>query len=115
MPPCFDRVHWRVMKDAIRVHPDQITELQRLLAWRIAPVGSRFNACQPDTAGRSVTGSNGNIVDVNRPLQAENPMHGTLFCECKDWTSKLLEDQAWCNITDIQERFYEHPYNYNTS
>lgn len=115
MPPCFSRVHWRVMKDPIHVHPDQIAELQRLLAWRIAPANAMFDACQKDTAGRAVAGSNGNVVEVNRPLQAENPLHNAVFCECKDWTSKTSNDQTWCNITNVTERFYDHPYSFDTN
>lgn len=103
------------MKDPIQVHPDQIRELQRLLAWRIAPADAKFDACLSDTAGRSVAGSNGNVVQVNRPLQAENPIHQLVYCECKDWPSKSLDDQAWCNITNITERFYDHPYSYDTN
>lgn len=103
------------MKDPVQVHPDQIKELQRLLAWRVAPVTAQYDACQNDTAGRPVDGSNGNIVEVNRPLQAENVIHQTVFCECKDWVSKSQDDQNWCNITNITERFYDHPYSYNTS
>jgi len=103
------------MKDSIQVHPDQIAELQRLLAWRIAPADALVDACLNDTAGRPVEGSNGNMVEVNRPLQAENPIHQVVYCECKDWSSKSLDDQAWCSITNITERFYDHPYSYDTN
>lgn len=103
------------MKDPIHVHPMQIRELQRLLAWRIAPKDAKYNACQKDTAGRRVPGSNGDAVQVNRPLQAENPLHQITFCECKDWDSKSLDDQAWCNITNVSKRFYGHPYSFDTN
>jgi hypothetical protein len=99
------------MKDPIRVHPDQIRELQRLLAHRIAPFGSQ-SSCDLDTAGKLVEA---NIVEVNRPLQSRTDLHRMVFCECKDWTSKFDEDRDWCDITDINERFYEHPYNFDTS
>ena len=102
------------MKDPIRVHPDQIRELQRLLAWRIAPLGSEFNACQNDTAGFPVPGSNGNIVNVNRPVQSTTPiMHRMVFCECIDWESEFLTDQEWC-MKNVTERFDTHPYNFDT-
>jgi Eukaryotic-type carbonic anhydrase len=44
VPPCWETVHWRLMKDPIRVPQRQIDELNRLLAWRLSPTGD--NACQ---------------------------------------------------------------------
>jgi hypothetical protein len=110
-PPCFETVHYRVMKDPIRIHPVQLAELERLLAWRIAPKGSTNNECQLDTAGRDRPGSNGNAVDLNRPLQEYSNIHRKVFCECKDWNSKWKEDQDWCKL-NRDTRFYERPYNY---
>jgi hypothetical protein len=114
VPPCFETVHWRVMKDPIRIHPDQLVELERLLAWRIAPKGSEFNECDRDTAGRERPESNGNAVDLNRPLQSYSNIHRKVFCECNDWDSKWKEDRDWCEL-DADTRFYEQPYNYATS
>jgi hypothetical protein len=111
VPPCYETVHYRVMKDAIRIHPDQLKELERLLAWRIAPKGSEFNECQRDTAGKERPGSNGDAVDMNRPLQSYNNIHRKVFCECDDWDSKFQEDSKWCEL-DRETRFYQQPYNY---
>jgi len=65
VPPCWETVHWRVMKDPIRVHQRQIDELNRLLAWRLSPDGD--NECEVDTAGRLA--SDGDHVDMNRDVQ----------------------------------------------
>ena len=46
VPPCWETVHWRFMKDPIRVHPRQIAELHRLLARRRDP-----DTCRLDSAG----------------------------------------------------------------
>ena len=81
VPPCYERVHWRVMKDPIRVHPDQIKELERLLAERIAPKGSEFNQCARDTAGKKRPGTNGKVYDFNRPLQSNDRRHYQTMCE----------------------------------
>lgn len=111
VPPCFETVHYRVMKDPIRIHPIQLEELERLLAWRIAPKGSGSNECQRDTAGRERSGSNGNAVDLNRPLQDYSDIHRKVFCECIDWDSKWTEDQQWCQL-DKKTRFFDRPYNF---
>jgi hypothetical protein len=112
VPPCFDTVHYRVMKDPILINPLQLKELERLLAWRIAPKDSEFNSCKLDTAGRERPGSNGDAVDLNRPLQSYNNIHRKVFCECKDWDSKWQEDRDWCEL-DKNVRFFEHPYNFD--
>lgn len=112
VPPCWEVVHWRTMKDPIRVHPRQIDELNRLLAWRIAPSPS----CEFDSAGR--VSSDGNRVDLNRDTQYYHPQHRLVFCECKDWPSKFENDQAWC--TNWREdpgttRFYDTPYSFDSN
>eukprot|EP00532_Pseudo-nitzschia_australis_P005419 CAMPEP_0168185640 /NCGR_PEP_ID=MMETSP0139_2-20121125/13962_1 /TAXON_ID=44445 /ORGANISM="Pseudo-nitzschia australis, Strain 10249 10 AB" /LENGTH=575 /DNA_ID=CAMNT_0008107505 /DNA_START=218 /DNA_END=1942 /DNA_ORIENTATION=- len=125
IPPCYgnfveeSRVgtnHWRVMKDPIRIHTRQLTELRRLTAERIAPLGSPVDACLPDTAAEVTRDDvdSTKIVDVNnaRPLQSWVKPHFKTFCECKDWPSKWPEDQKWCEIEDIEERFYSKPYNF---
>ena len=112
VPPCYEKVHWRVMKDPIRVHPDQIRELERLLAERIAPKGSEFNECERDTAGRERPGTDGKVFDFNRPLQSNSRWQVQTFCHCSDWTSKFPEDRAWCEL-DRDDRFYDYPYNFN--
>lgn len=125
IPPCYgnfieeSRVgtnHWRVMKDPIRIHTRQLTELRRLTADRIAPIDSAVNACQPDTAAKVTRDGNDKdkVVDVNnaRPLMSWTKPHFKTFCECKDWESKFPEDRNWCAIEDINERFYNKPYNF---
>mmetsp|Transcript_25784 Transcript_25784/g.28947 ORF Transcript_25784/g.28947 Transcript_25784/m.28947 type:complete len:581 (+) Transcript_25784:49-1791(+) len=125
IPPCYgnfvdeSRVgtnHWRIMKDPIRIHTRQLQELRRLTAERIAPIDSVVNACQPDTAAKVKKDAMdpSKIIDVNnaRPLMSWTKPHFKTFCECKDWESKWPEDRNWCNIEDINERFYGKPYNF---
>jgi hypothetical protein len=121
IPPCYgpytsdsrtNTNHWRVLKDPIRVHPRQITEMERLIGNRIAgPTEDSEFACQPDTAAKVET----NKVSTNRPVQEYNRRHFKTFCECKDWPSKWPDDRAWCDIPTFQERFYDQPYNYVTT
>lgn len=104
----------RVLKDPIRVHKRQIDELNRLLAWRVAPSGS--NRCERDTAGR--VSSDGNRVELNREVQYKHLQHRMVFCECKDWPSKFESDQEWCSgwREDAgQKRFYGTPYSFDTN
>jgi hypothetical protein len=110
VPPCWEIVHWRVMKDPIRVHSRQIAELTRLLASRIDPV-----SCNADTAG--VVKKDGNF-SVSREISYTHTQHRKVFCECKDWPSKFESDRNWCrNWKDDTEykRFYEYPYNFETN
>mmetsp|Transcript_23614 Transcript_23614/g.54965 ORF Transcript_23614/g.54965 Transcript_23614/m.54965 type:complete len:103 (-) Transcript_23614:159-467(-) len=100
------------MKDPIKIHARQLEEMQRLLRERIAPVTDPLVPCQQDTA--AVIYPN-NYVSVARPLQQTHRTHFKTFCECKDWTSKWPEDRAWCLISDTQTRFYDHPYNFETT
>ena len=90
--------------------------MQRLIRERIAPPNDPFKACQPDTAADirqdPVTGEE--IVSVARPLQDTERLHYKVFCECKDWPSKWPEDRDWCRIEDVNKRFYETPYNFET-
>eukprot|EP00934_Nitzschia_sp_Nitz4_P000564 Nitzschia sp. Nitz4//scaffold115_size69933//20414//22196//NITZ4_005997-RA/size69933-augustus-gene-0.93-mRNA-1//1//CDS//3329533484//564//frame0 len=118
-PPCYGNfvsnsregtLHWRVMKDPIRIHPRQLTEIKRLLASRIQPADADVMACQPDTAAKV----DGDDVSTARPLQYFHNAHFETFCECKDWPSKWPEDRKWCQIDDIYERFYDTPYNFDT-
>lgn len=106
VPPCFETVHYRVMKDPIRIHPIQLEELERLLAQRIDP-----ESCQNDTAGRERS-SDSTKVDLNRPLQKYSNIHRKVFCECQDWISKWQEDQDWCELNQ-EERFNEKLYNFS--
>jgi len=121
IPPCYGNFqpdsrkgtnHWRVMKDPIRIHPRQLEELQRLLKERIAPFDDPVNACQPDTAAK-VNRATGE-VDAARDVQYWTRAHFKVFCECKDWRSKWPEDRKWCDIGNIRQRFYDHPYNYES-
>jgi Eukaryotic-type carbonic anhydrase len=126
IPPCFgnwipnsrrNTNHWRLMKDPIRIHRRQLQELKRLVAERIAPPDDPVNPCQPDTAAKVTTDPVSNVVtdvDTARPIMYTSASHFKTFCECKDWPSKWPEDRNWCKIVDINERFYEHPYNFQT-
>jgi hypothetical protein len=97
VPPCFAQsVHWRVMKNSIRVAPDQIRQLEDLIANRVNPT-----TCIRDTAG--VMRNNSIAVDVNRPIQSLSAGHKAVFCECIDWESSMPNDVAWCNRT-MEER-----------
>mmetsp|Transcript_57646 Transcript_57646/g.140799 ORF Transcript_57646/g.140799 Transcript_57646/m.140799 type:complete len:631 (+) Transcript_57646:68-1960(+) len=126
IPPCYGNFqedtraetnHWRVMKDPIRIHPRQLVELRRLVADRIAPIDDPVNPCQPDTAAIVTRDPETNkVLDVQaaRPLQDFSDQHFKTFCECKDWPSKWPEDREWCLMEDIRERFYVHPYNFDS-
>lgn len=104
VPPCLEEVHWRVMKDPIRVAPSQIAWLERLTANRIDPT-----TCEPSTAGRRRDPSDENniTVDVNRPIQSTTNSHKLVFCECVDWPSRRKRDQEWCKLP-ISERGVFH-------
>jgi hypothetical protein len=95
-PPCFSTVHWRVMKDPIRVAPIQIKKLDRLLARRLNP-----ETCEKESAGKPRPNREGlaTRVDVNRPLQATSSKHKLVFCECEDWESHLPADQDYCRLS----------------
>lgn len=82
VPPCRDQVHWRVMKDPMRVHPRQIMELNRLLAWRLDP-----GSCQKETAG--VLSNDGDTVDVSRDIQ----YHTNGKCSPHTTIARLLSQQ----------------------
>jgi hypothetical protein len=98
VPPCFsESVHWRVMKNSIRVAPTQIRQLEELITSRINPM-----TCLPETAGKPRTGAS-KFVDVNRPIQTVSKGHKVVFCECVDWDSSIAADRRWCNLT-MQER-----------
>jgi hypothetical protein len=110
VPPCREFVHWRVMKDPMRVHPRQIEELNRLTAWRLNP-----DTCQTETAG--VLSEDGNSVDVARDIQYRHNGHRDVFCECKDWPSKFDNDKDWCRNWEEDlgfNRFYYDPYSFET-
>jgi hypothetical protein len=122
VPPCHGRFtlnsnrgstnHWRVMKDPMRVSQRQIDEMHRLLIQRIAPLDDPLRSCQSDTAGKVDT-VDPTKISVARPLQYFSRAHREVFCECTDWTSKWVEDQAWCTRRQTQ-RYYDYPYNFAT-
>jgi Eukaryotic-type carbonic anhydrase len=111
VPPCFETVHWRPMKDPIIVHKRQIDELNRLMAWRRDPT-----TCELNTAG--IVSADGNRIKANREVQYYHTLHRMVFCECKDWPSKFEGDKKWCknwkNDTNYG-RFYTRPYNFDTN
>lgn len=114
IPPCWGVVHWRVLKDPTRVHPRQIAELNRLLAWRISTDES--NRCEVETAGR--LSDDGNTVDLSRETQYYHNLHRKVFCECKDWPSKFEADREWCRNwqqSDERERYFDRPYGFNSN
>lgn len=113
VPPCHEIVHWRVMKDPIRVNPRQIKELNRLLAWRLSSSGS--NRCKTESAGVITRG--GGTINVARDLQYIHPEHQLVFCECKDFTSIYPNDRAWCQNWQQDtsyNRFYKTPYSFDS-
>ena len=121
IPPCYGNFqdnsrretnHWRVLKDPIRITQRQLDEMSRLIRDRIAPLDDPVNSCQPDTAAK-VDEDTGEI-SIARPLQNFHLAHFMTFCECKDWRSKWPEDREWCEIEDINERFYDKPYNFRS-
>lgn len=129
VPPCYAKFdssgdngskgrgntnHWRIMKDPIRVSNRQILELHRLLKDRIAPIDDPLRACKPDTAAAPDPDGDKNKIYAARPLQSTHKAHFEVFCECRDWKSKWLEDQAWC-LLEEDERLFDHPYNYDNS
>lgn len=110
VPPCWETVHWRVMKDPIVVHQRQIAEIHRLLAWRL-----NKNSCQVDTAG--VVSDDGNRVRMDREVQYMHKQHRQVFCECKDWPSKFEGDREWCDDWEDDrnfDRFYRRPYSFDS-
>lgn len=110
VPPCWDVVHWRAMKDPLRVHSRQIAELHRLLAWRLDA-----DTCTKETAG--IVSPDGNTIELNREVQYVHTQHRKVFCECKDWPSKFQNDREWCrrwNEDVNHDRFYRHPYSFDS-
>lgn len=123
IPPCYGKFvprdnkkqtnHWRVYKDPIRVTQRQIDEMHRLLRERIAPKNDPIRSCKADTAAKQDP-IDPNKVWLARPLQETHRAHFKVFCECKNWKSKFIEDQEWCKMKDDAERLYQHPYNFKT-
>jgi hypothetical protein len=92
-PPCFNtEVHWRVLKNAIRVSPKQIKKLERLIARRLNP-----ETCKKESAGKPREGHR-KRKDVARPLQATSTKHKLVFCECETWTSHTPADIEYCQL-----------------
>ena len=91
IPPCYgpyksnsrtNTNHWRVLKDPIRVHPRQITEMERLIGNRIAdPTDDSEFACKADTAAKVENDK----VYTNRPVQEYSRRHFKTFCECSEF------------------------------
>lgn len=110
VPPCWEVVHWRNMKDPIRVHKRQIEEIHRLLAHRLNP-----DTCARETAG--IVTPDGSHIATSREVQYKHDQHRFVFCECPNWPSKFASDKEWCrkhkedtNYT----RFYNRPYSFNS-
>jgi Eukaryotic-type carbonic anhydrase len=113
VPPCYEVNHWRFFKDPIRVHPRQIAELNRLLAWRRNPPNS-VNECELDTAGVLSTPD---TVSMYREIQYTHKNHRMTFCECQDWPSTFSGDQRWCKKWQKDTSFarLDVPYNFDTN
>ncbi len=93
VPPCFAQsVHWRVMKNSILVAPEQIQQLEDLIANRV-----NSNTCFRETAGASRSGTH--KVAVTRPIQSITSGHKAVFCECIDWESTMPADIEWCKLS----------------
>jgi hypothetical protein len=94
-PPCFSTVHWRVLKNAVRVAPIQIKKLERLLSRRVNP-----ETCEHEVAGAPIyREGKATRRDVARPLQASSSLHKLVYCECETWESKLPSDVEYCQLT----------------
>ena len=123
IPPCYGHFesgnnraktnNWRIMKDPIRISNRQLKELHRLLRERRAPVDAPLRACQRDTAAKQHP-DDPKKVWVARPLQSNAIAHHKVFCECENWGSKWMEDIKWCRMRDKEQRFFTHPYNFET-
>ena len=99
----MEGVHWRVLKNAIRVAPRQLDALNSLLYNRIDP-----KTCAHKNAGRlSQLRKKSYKVSFNRPLQTTTRNHELVFCECVDWASKRRSDQAYCELTMKDRGVYE--------
>jgi Eukaryotic-type carbonic anhydrase len=111
IPPCWEVVHWRNMKDPIAVHKRQIEELNRLLAWRNNPT-----TCARETSG--IVSPDGSHIIGRREEQYMHDQHRFVFCECIDWPSKFKRDREWCHRYKEDTnytRFYDRPYSFNTN
>lgn len=93
-PPCFEGVHWRILKDPIRVSPAQLRALNALLRQRLDP-----ETCEYATASIPRHPGAQKKVSVNRPLQTRTSRHKLVFCECENWTSKADPDISYCQQT----------------
>ena len=110
VPPCWEVVHWRLLKDPIVVNKRQIEEIHRLLAHRLNP-----DTCARETAG--IVTPDGSHIATSREVQYKHDQHRFVFCECPNWPSKFKGDREWCrkhkedtNYT----RFYNRPYSFDT-
>lgn len=92
-PPCLEGVHWRVLRNPVKVSAGQLNKLANLMKNRINP-----ETCQYDTAGKAEIGSSKLLY--NRPLQTTTRGHKLVYCECDDWESQSLLDQHYCQTRD---------------
>ena len=93
-PPCFEGVHWRVLRKPIKVSPGQLRRLRNLLSNRLNPL-----TCEKETAGKPQSPESNKVL-VNRPIQTMTRRHKFVYCECADWLPKSLEDRSYCNISE---------------
>lgn len=97
VPPCYEAVHWRVLREPIRVAPSQISALEGLIANRVDPV-----TCEAFTAGRPRSRRSWR-VSVDRPTQTTTDAHHLVYCECVDWRSPKEKDVEYCALS-MEER-----------
>ena len=110
VPPCWEVVHWRNLKDPIVVNKRQIEEIHRLLAQRLNP-----DTCAQETAG--IVTPDGSHIATSREVQYKHEQHRFVFCECPNWPSKFKGDREWCHKykeDTTYSRFYDRPYSFNT-
>jgi hypothetical protein len=103
-PPCFEGVHWRVLKDPIKVAPSQLRSIERLMANRIDPV-----TCKSSTAGtRRFPNRDPRRLAYNRPLQTVTEEHKLMYCECIDFVSRAENDLAYCKLNMTQRGVFNY-------
>lgn len=92
-PPCFEGVHWRVLRKPVKVSPGQLRKLHNLLNNRINP-----ETCKKETAGKPKEPGSKQVM-VNRPIQKTTRKHKLVYCDCDNWKSKSKEDEDYCKNT----------------
>jgi len=96
-PPCFEGVHWRVLRHPVRISPGQLNKLQKMMGKdRLNP-----ETCRYETAGKKLSGSEKYLF--NRPIQTTSRRHKLVYCDCDNWKSKSEMDQFYCDNRNLDE------------